>query len=131
MSKTIKQIFISFLFISLLAASVPVQAQIPENLILSLNSGNAKTLAGFFNQNVELVIGDNDNVYSKAQAQQIVANFFKENQPDRFAIIHEGGKEGAKYVIGNLTTLKGNYRVYFLLKESKSKSYIHQLRIEK
>jgi len=118
------------LLFSLLAVS-QVFAQIPDEIILSLKSGNAKVLATYFNQNVELVIPEHDNVYSKAQAEQIVANFFVRNQPDRFNIIHQRGKEGAQYVIGNLVTRQGAFRVYFLLKKTDGKDIIHQLRIEK
>jgi hypothetical protein len=108
-------------------------AQIPSGIVSSLNTGNSKALSEYFNQNVELVVLDNDNVYSKAQARQIVSNFFKNfaPKPDGFSILHQGGKEGAKYVIGNLMTTKGNFRVYFLLKKDGGKEYIHQLRIEK
>lgn len=116
--------------ITVLAAN-QVNAQIPDDIILSLKSGNAKVLAGYFNQNVELVILENDNVYSKAQAEQIVTSFFVRYQPERFQVIHQGGKEGAQYVIGNLTTKQGVFRVYFLLKKSTGKDIIHQLRIEK
>jgi len=105
--------------------------QIPDEIILSLKSGNAKVLSGFFNQNIELVILENDNVYSKAQAEQIVTSFFARYQPERFSVIHQGGKEDAHYVIGTLTTKQGAFRVYFLLKKNTGKDIIHQLRIEK
>lgn len=106
-------------------------AQIPDQIVLSLKSGNAKVLSEYFNQNVELVILENDNVYSKAQAEQIVSNFFTRYQPEKFNIIHQGGKEGAQYVIGHLETKQGIFRVYFLLKKTTGKEIIHQLRIEK
>lgn len=106
-------------------------SQVPDEIVLSLKSGNGRLLADFFNQNVELVILENDNVYSKAQAQQIVTNFFSRFQAESFNIIHQGGREDAKYVIGNLKTNGGSFRVYFLLKVSSGKPYIHQLRIEK
>lgn len=128
----IKKITFLLFFISGLAfTSYSQNSQIPEEIILSLENGNAKVLSDYFNQNVELVVLDNDNVYSKAQAKQIVGNFFKSFLPESFSIIHEGGKEGAKYVIGNLKTSKGTFRVYFLLKKNEGKDYIHQLRIEK
>ena len=95
---------------------------------------DSKLLSGFFNQNVELVVLDNDNVYSKAQAEQIVSSFFSSFAPvkeNAFSIIHDSGKEGAKSVIGKLKTTKGDFRVYFLLKKDGAKEYIHQLRIEK
>ena len=105
--------------------------QIPNEILTSLKTGNAKVLASFFNQNVELVILNDDNVYSKAQAEQIVAGFFTQNQPEKFTIIHQGGKEGAKYVLGQLTTKQGPFRVSFLLKKTEEKEIIHQLRIDK
>lgn len=106
-------------------------AQIPEDIIVSLKTGNAASLSKFFNKNIELVVVDKDDVYSKAQAQQIVSEFFKQNKTERFDIIHDGGKEGSLYGIGNLRTNNGVFRVYFLLKKNGSNSYIHQLRIEK
>jgi hypothetical protein len=123
--------FLIFLITGTVLLSAPVKAQIPDEIILSLKSGNARTLSGYFNQNVELVVPGSDNVYSKAQAQLIVNDFFSSHSPQSFSVIHQGGKEGAQYVIGNLGTRKGSFRVYFLLKKSDGKDYIHQLRIEK
>jgi hypothetical protein len=123
----------SFFIISLFYLPSIAQEQIPENIILGLKSGDAKLLSESFNQNVQLVILDNDNVYSKAQAQQILSNFFSEYLPEKFVVIKQGGKEkeSAKYFIGILTTKKGQFRVYFLLKLDRGKSYIHHLKIEK
>ncbi|TNF43205.1 MAG: DUF4783 domain-containing protein [Bacteroidetes bacterium] len=127
----IKKITFTLLFFSgFIIFSNQLKAQVPDEIIQSLKTGNSKTLSAYFNQNVELVVLENDNVYSKAQAQQIVNKFFSSNPPESFSIIHQGGKEGAQYVIGNLVTGKGTYRVYFLLKKSDGKEYIHQLRIE-
>ena len=105
-------------------------ADIPEEIILSLKSGNSKTLAKYFNSNIELQILDDENVYSKSQAELIVGNFFKKNPPTGFNIIHNGGTQDAKYIIGNLITTQGTFRVYFLLKDKSGKPLIHELRIE-
>ena len=105
--------------------------QVSVEITNSLKTGNAKLLSGYFNQNVELVVLTYDNVYSKAQATQIVAEFFQMNVPESFSIVHYGGKEGSNYVIGNLRTKTGNFRVYFLLKQNEGKDYIHILRIDK
>jgi hypothetical protein len=128
---TIKKITLTILFIAgFITYSNQIKAQVPDEILQSLKTGNSKTLSEYFNQNVEMVVLENDNVYSKAQAQQIVNKFFSSNPPESFNIIHQGGKEGAQYVIGNLVTSKGTFRVYFLLKKSGGKDYIHQLRIE-
>ena len=128
--KNFKLKLISLLF-GLFALSTVSFAQIPVEIVLSIQNGNDTSLAGFFNENVELVVDTHDDVYSKSQAQQIVAEFFKTNKPKQFSIIHQGGKEGARYAIGSLITNTGTFRVYFLLKNKNNNSYIHQLRIEK
>ncbi len=128
---TKKTVFIFFIAVFLLAfGSHKASAQIPDEIIQSLKTGNEKTLAEYFNQNIELVVLDEDNVCSKAQAQQIVGKFFSNNSPEGFSINHQGGKEGAQYVIGTLLTSKGSFRIYFLLKKNEGREYIHQLRIE-
>lgn len=128
---TKKTVFILFITAVLFTAiSSETTAQVPDEIIKSLKTGNAKTLSEYFNQNIELVVLEEDNVCSKAQAQQIVGKFFSNNTPEGFNIIHQGGKEGAQYVVGNLVTNKGSFRTYFLLKKTDGKEYIHQLRIE-
>jgi hypothetical protein len=130
MMKNFKLKLISLLF-GLFVLTTGSFAQIPDEIVLSIQNGNDASLAGFFNENVELVVQSHDDVYSKSQAQQIVAEFFKTNKPKQFSIIHQGGKEGARYAIGSLITNTGTFRVYFLLKNKNNNSYIHQLRIEK
>lgn len=119
-----------FLLSLFLLSPAVSRGQVPNEIFTSLNTGNAKMLSDYFNQNVELAILGNDNVYSKAQAQQIVGKFFSEYKPEKFTIIRQSGKEGTEYVIGGLVTKQGNFRVYFLLKQDKGKSYIHYLKIE-
>ena len=106
-------------------------AQIPDELVLSFKTGNSTTLSTYFNQNIELFVLDQDDVYSKAQAQQIVSNFFNQNKAQGFSIMHQSGKEEMKYAIGNLVTNNGTFRVSFLIKNDGGKPLIHQLRIEK
>jgi hypothetical protein len=119
------------LLFGLISLVTPAFSQIPSEIVLSIQNGNDEKLAGYFNQNVELVVQSHDDVFSKSQARQIVAEFFKANKPKQFTIVHQGGKDGARYAIGNLVTNTGTFRVYFLLKNKENNSYIHQLRIEK
>jgi hypothetical protein len=103
---------------------------IPEGIILAFKAGNAAELAKHFNANVELVILENEDVYSKTQAEQIMRDFFAKHRPASFKIIFEGGKETSRYAIGSLSTSSGNFRVYFLIKNQDGIPLIHQLRIE-
>jgi hypothetical protein len=106
-------------------------AKIPDQIILGLRSGDAKTVAEYFNENIELVILEKENICSKAQAEQILKNFFNKNKPSGFNLIHQGGEDTASYAVGNYESGENSYRVYLLLKKKGQKSLIHQLRIEK
>ena len=119
------------LFFGILALALATQAQIPADIVNSLQKGDDGKLASYFNENVELEVLTRKDVYSKAQARLIVAEFFKVNKPTQFSIIHQDKKEEAQYAVGNLKTSAGVYKVYFLLKTRNNKSYIHQMRIWK
>ena len=127
--KTLRTILIISLFI-VSQAFTAFTGDIPKEIFLSLKTGNYDELSKYFNSSVELVILDNENVYSKAQAKQIMKKFYTNHKPSAFTKLHEGGKEGSKYVIGNLSTSTGKYRVYFLIKSKNGKALIHELRIE-
>ncbi len=114
----------------IIAGFQPAQ-DIPEAISSAFKAGNSKELVKHFNNNVELVILENEDVYSKTQAEMILRDFFNKYPPKNFAILHQGGKNGSKYAIGDLITSKGNFRVYFLLKKTEDRYLIHQLRIEK
>ena len=106
-------------------------AQIPDPVFASFKTGNAIELSAYFNSEIELVILNQENIYSKAQAQIILSDFFKQNKPKDFIVIHQGDKGNMHYVIGSLITNNNKtYRTYFLIKNNKNNSKINLLRIE-
>jgi hypothetical protein len=107
------------------------QGTFPEAIVLAFRAGNAEELTKHFYNNIELIILENEDVYSKTQAEQILRKFFTDHRPSSFNIIHEGGKETSRYAIGSLSTSSGNFRVSFLIKNQEGTPLIHQLRIEK
>lgn len=121
--------FLLFCF-TVIKATPNESKDIPAAIINAFKTGNSDQLAQYFNSSVELLILTTENVYTKEQAEKIVKDFFVNNIPSGFTIIHEGGKQGSNFAIGKLTTNNGTFRVYVLLKTSNSKQYIHQLRIE-
>lgn len=127
---------ITFRFLLLLcvltSTSMLVRSEVPEGIVTAFKAGNAKDLAKYFNNTIELVIFDKEGIYSKPQAEQILKDFFAKNPltKDGFRLIHEVGKEASKYAIGNLYTSKGVYRISFLIKIVNNAPLIDQLRIE-
>ncbi len=108
-----------------------LSAQIPEGITGSFSKGNSRELSRYFNDNIELVVLNNENVYSKSQAELIIRNFFSENKPIGFELLHTVGPQASRFAIGNLKTENGDYRVSFLLKLKDSLPLIHLLRIER
>ncbi len=130
--KTFKKILIAGILLITSLTIVSAQSNnLPEELEQSLKKGNSTILAKYFGDRVELSILNKESIYSKPQATQIMTKFFKESQPTDFRKKHAGGKAGTSYVIGDLITKKGNFRVNFLLKKNGSVFKIHQLHIEK
>ena len=104
--------------------------QIPSQIGAGLKTGNARMVAAHFNDNIELVILDKENVCSKEQGEMILNDFFSKNKPTDYKLTFQGGTDSV-YGIGKLQTTGGNYRIYFMLKSFGNRPLIVQLRIEK
>jgi len=107
------------------------QKLIPPDIKKAIISGDSKQLATHFNQSVELLIKNKEDVYSKAQAELILKDFFKKNTPSNFIVEIEGESDGIKYTIGNLNTSQGKFRVYLAYQFVKGRSTINRLNISK
>ncbi|MEI6049791.1 MAG: DUF4783 domain-containing protein [Bacteroidota bacterium] len=113
-----------------LSATVQDQAKIPGGISIAIKAGNAAELSKYMNSTIELLLLDKEDFYKKDVAETILKDFFTEYQTKDFIIRHQGAKNDAQYAIGNLKTVKGDFRVYFLLKKVDQELLIHQIRIE-
>lgn len=126
--------FIKLIAVPVLLLSMQLSAQdqtkIPGGIAIAFKTGNATELAKYMNSTIELLLLDKEDFYKKNVAETILRDFFA-NYPTRdFTIRHQGAKNDAQYAIGNLSTGKGDFRVYFLLKKVDQELLIHQIRIE-
>ena len=126
--KTITYTRLLFVCLSffLLSFDMEQQLTVPEEIYSAIKAGNSKVLAKYFNANVELVIDNKNDVFSKQQASGIIADFFRKNKVSDFQLLHKGTKDAASFAIGTLKTASGNFRVYVLTRKNE----IQQLRIE-
>lgn len=109
-----------------------LMADISTDLNSSMKSGNFKTIASYFNASVELNIPGADGLYSKAQAELLLKDFFGKNAPRSYTVKHDGvSQDGSKYTIGALETSSGMYRTYYYLKNNNGTFLIKEFRIEK
>jgi len=130
--KTLKKtiLLITIFAVILQLGAFTNKQEIPSDIAIAFKVGSAEELARYFNNTIELVILETEDVYSKLQAQQIIDNFFTGHYPKSFEFIHQGGKEESKFAIGKLVTFNGTFRVYILYKQKEGQTLIHQLRIE-
>jgi len=121
-------VFIVLFFLAVSAKALDIYDEIAN----SIRSGDSKQIAVFFANNVDLTIGSQEDVYSKAQAEQIVKDFLMKNSPKTFSIVHKGSsKEGTLYAIGKLISANNkSFRVSFFVKMTSGKYLIQELRFE-
>ncbi len=108
----------------------PPAFDIPVKIFKSIEIGDVESLSAHFSESVELILLDQEDIYSRQQATQILKDFFNKHRPVKFEVLHQGGTDKAKYAIGTLETSRGVYRVHFLVKMDDGKPLIHKLRIQ-
>lgn len=103
-----------------------------EEFANAMRSGDSRQVASFFGNTIDLTLLNQEDIYSKAQAELILRDFFNKNATKSFTVVHKGSsQEGTLYGIGTLITSNAkSYRVSFYMKSSKGKNTLLELRIE-
>lgn len=99
----------------------------------ALRKGNVSVLSNFFDEMIDISFSDKTTNYSKTQAEMIIKNFFSKCEPIEYKLSYIGtsNTNNTKYAIGNLTTSKGQYRVYMFFKPKANDYILQELRFEK
>jgi hypothetical protein len=119
-------------FVLLSGSTTKVFCQFPDTVVAVIKAGNAEELSKYFSGKIELVMPQKSGIFSKSQAQLILADFFKSYPVINFKIIHEGVRENSSFAIGRYRTqTQSIFRFHFLTKTKDDRLFIHQLRIEK
>jgi hypothetical protein len=122
-----KQFLIALFFLPSL-----VYAQDLAGLNKALNGGNADALGAYFDATIELAILEEEGMFNKSQAVQKVRRFMNQNDVQSFTEMHQGASRSSdsQYIIGNLKTSGGTYRVYLYLAKSNGKIIIQEFRLD-
>lgn len=122
------------LIFCLLLAPVLIDGSADLSVITNaISKGDSVTLGKYFDQAVEIAVLDDEDVYSKTKAVEIVRSFFSNNTPKAFIKAHEGTSKGndSQYCIGNLRTDTQTFRVYIYVKVIDGAYLIQELRFDK
>jgi hypothetical protein len=94
----------------------------------TIKAGSAKELSKFLNQTIDVTIDDKVESYSKAQAEFVFRDFFKQHPPSEFSIIHQGSSKGGQpFAIGQYKSTADTYRVFMKIKAVSSQQLVHEI----
>ena len=98
----------------------------------TIKAGSAKELSRYLNSTVDVTLEDGAQSYSKAQAEFVFRDFFKQHPPGEFNIIHQGtSKGGQTFGIGQYKSGSETYRVYMKIKAVDNQQLVHEISFAK
>ena len=121
------------IFLSVVFSLAPFFQTITTDITRSLNEGNTVGLSSFLDNQVEISMSELEATVSKAEAIAQLKKFFVKNPVKSFTQAHQGHSKGndSTYIIGNLNTQNGIFRVYIYIKIDAGKQYIQEIRFDK
>jgi hypothetical protein len=124
-----KKLILSLLAVfCLYPAMLLAQGDIVNDVRESIKAGSSKELAKYLNNTVDVTMDGDMGTYSKTQAEFILRDFFKENPPSSFTIVHQGAsKGGLPYAIGQYLSADRTFRVWMRIKNTGDRYLIHEI----
>jgi hypothetical protein len=125
-----------FVLVFLLAGThttvLRAQGDVINQVKETIKAGSAKELSRFLNSTVDVTLDDGAQSYSKAQAEFVFRDFFKQHPPGEFSIIHQGtSKGGQTFGIGQYKSGSETYRVYMKIKAVENQQLVHEISFAK
>ncbi|MCX2574615.1 DUF4783 domain-containing protein [Pedobacter sandarakinus] len=127
----IRSLFLLIFSLSSIYAPRGLQADVIDELSSYFKSGNSKEIAKNFASTIELIIIDEEDVYSKAQGEQILRDFFIKHPPTKATVFHKiNNSPNYRFGVVLLSTAKETFRVSITMKKFANSFLITELRIE-
>jgi hypothetical protein len=122
------------IFLSLLVTLSPLRAQqidVVDALARHFHASDAQKISEYFSSTLELNILSEENIYSKAQAEQIMRDFFSRNKAVSVKIIHRvTSNPNYKLAVLSVVTANDKFRVSISLSSNGEKFLVKEIRIE-
>ena len=98
----------------------------------TIKAGSAKELSRFLFQTVDVTIEGKVQSYSKAQAEFVFRDFFRQHPPSEFNIIHQGSSKGGQpFAIGQYKSADETFRVFMKVKSINNQQLVHEISFSK
>ena len=92
--------------------------------------GNAQIVSEAMSDRIFMVAQPIRKPLAKDEATKELANFFMQNKPKSFSVLHDNSQDNVIYMICKLETDKTAYRVHILIDVLGDEERISQIRIE-
>ncbi|MFZ6012863.1 MAG: DUF4783 domain-containing protein [Bacteroidota bacterium] len=126
------QVIIVFAVLTLHAFVSLGQTDVIGQVKETIKAGSAKELSKYLNQTVDITIEGKVESYSKAQAEFVFRDFFKQHPPAEFNIIHQGSSKGGQpFAIGQYKSNTDIYRVFMKIKSVNNQALVHEISFSK
>jgi hypothetical protein len=108
------------------------QSEVIYQVKETIKAGSAKELSKYLFQTVDVTIEGKVQSYSKAQAEFVFRDFFKQHPPAEFNIIHQGSSKGGQpFAIGQYKSADETYRVFMKIKSINKQQLLHEISFSK
>ncbi|MBK7764073.1 MAG: DUF4783 domain-containing protein [Bacteroidetes bacterium] len=99
----------------------------------AMKQGDAKTIALYFDKQIDLTFSDKSSTYGKRQAEVILQKFFSKIEPSDFLNVQYGTSVSnhTRFAIGQINSNNGVYKVYLFFIQRDGEYLIRELRFEK
>lgn len=123
------QRFIAVILFFFLTVTAFGQSDVISQVKETIKAGSAKELSRFLNSNVDVTLEGNVQSYSKAQAEFVLRDFFKQHPPNEVNIIHQGkSKGGQPFAILQYKSGVDTYRLFMKIKSQGNSQYLDDIR---
>jgi hypothetical protein len=131
--KSSKLIFSAFVVVLVIGGfSASAQSDIIGQVKETIKAGSAKELAKYLSQTVDITIEGSVETYSKAQAEFVLRDFFKQHAPSEVSIIHQGSSKGGQpFAILQYKSGADTYRLFMKIKTANNTQLLDDIRFTK
>ena len=132
MMKANRLFFALAVFLVLTVYGASAQTDIINQVKETIKAGSAKELAKYLNQTVYITIEGSVETYSKAQAEFVLRDFFKQHAPSEVSIIHQGSSKGGQpFAILQYKSGADVYRLFMKIKTVNNAQLLDDIRFTK
>lgn len=97
----------------------------------AIEKKDVSNLTSSIEGNVVLSLPGAQANYSSAQAEMLLSDFFRKMDVKQVTLHRRGETSLVQYAIGEVSTTKGNFKLYISVKKADGQCILKELRIEK